>query len=331
MNTATHLTLAERYQIEIMRRYATGHNKIARSLGRSRSTIDREVERNLSPNGRYNAVQANAFARARLRSRARANAGHIDPAIWARVHHDLAQHYTPEQISGRLRLDGGELRVSHESIYAHIYSDKRAGGDLWRQLPCQKLRKRRYGSGRARRHLIPNRVPIEMRPAIVERKTRLGDWEGDTLDDGSHRNAIVTLVDRVSMRIVLAAVPKRNAQLVCRAIVNALSRVDLPAHTLTLDNGAEFCAHELITKELGTRCFFAKPYAAWQRGLNENHNRLVRRYIPKSACLANYTQAQLDVIANRLNNRPRKKLGYLTPLEFIDLRYSTRSTRALRS
>jgi len=112
MNTATHLTLAERYQIEIMRRYATGHNKIARSLGRSRSTIDREVERNLSPNGRYNAVQANAFARARLRSRARANARHIDPAIWARVHHDLAQHYTPEQISGRLRLDGGELRTS---------------------------------------------------------------------------------------------------------------------------------------------------------------------------------------------------------------------------
>lgn len=132
-----------------------------------------------------------------------------------------------------------------QAAQADIYSDKRAGGYLWRQLPCQKLRKRRCGSGRARRHLIPNRVPIEMRPAIVERKTRLGD----TLDDNSHRNAIVTLVDRVSMRIVLAAAPKRNAQ--------------------------------------------------------------------------------LDVIANRLNNRPRKKLGYLTPLKFIDLRYSTRRKRAL--
>jgi IS30 family transposase len=328
---ATHLTLEERYQIQALRRFGSGHNYIARVLGRSRSTIDREVERNLSADGHYKASQADAFARARLRSRARANARHIELATWARVRHDLAQHWTPEQISGRLLLEGGALRVSHESIYAHIYADKRAGGELWRQLPCQKLRKRRYGAGRARRHLIPNRVPIELRPAIVERKTRFGDWEGDTLDDGSHRNAIVTLVERHSMRIALAAVPKRNAQLVCSAIVNALGRVDLPAHTLTLDNGAEFCAHELITKELGTRCYFARPYAAWQRGLNENHNGLVRRYIPKKSSLANYTQAQLDAIANRLNNRPRKKLGYLTPLEFIDLRYSPRSTRALRA
>ena len=331
MNNATHLTLAERYQIESMRRFAAGHNKIARLLGRSRGTIDREVNRNLGADGHYNANRADALARARLRSRARANARHIDPATWARVHRDLARHWTPEQISGRLRLEGGALRVSHESIYAHIYADKRAGGQLWRLLPCQKLRKRRYGSGRARRHLIPNRVPIEMRPAIVERKTRFGDWEGDTLADSSHRNAVVTLVERRSMRIVLAAVHKRTAELVCTAIVNALGRVDLPAHTLTLDNGSEFCAHGLITEALRTRCYFARPYAAWQRGLNENHNRLVRRYIHKKACLANYTQAQLDVIADRLNNRPRKKLGYLTPQEFTDLRYSPRSTRALRS
>ena len=223
------------------------------------------------------------------------------------------------------------MSVSHESIYTHIYADKRAGGQLWRLLPCQKLRRRRYGAGRARRHLIPNRVPIEMRPAIVERKTRFGDWEGDTLDDGSHSNAVVTLVERRSMFIALAAVQKRTTDLVCGAIVNALNRVDLPAHTLTLDNGAEFCAHGRITEAIGTRCFFAKPYAAWQRGLNENHNGLVRRYIPKKSSLANYTQAQLDIIAGYLNNRPRKKLGYLTPLEFIDLRYFSRTTRALRS
>ena len=223
------------------------------------------------------------------------------------------------------------MRVSHESIYAHIYADKRAGGHLWRLLACQKARRRRYGSGHARRHLIPNRVPIEMRPAIVERNTRFGDWEGDTLADASHRNAIVTLVERRSMFIVLAAVVKRTAELVCGAIVNALGGVNLPVHTLTLDNGAEFCAHGRVTEALGTRCYFARPYAAWQRGLNENHNGLVRRYIPKKSSLANYTQAQLDIIAARLNNRPRKKLGYLTPMEFIDLRYFPRSTRALRS
>jgi IS30 family transposase len=237
---------------------------------------------------------------------------------------------TPELISGRLRLEG-RGRVSHESIYAHIYADKRAGGRLWRLLPCQKLRRRRYGAGRTRRHLIPNRVPIEMRPAIVERKSRFGDWEGDTLADATHSNAVVSLVERRSMFIALAAVQKRTTDLVCGAIVNTLNRVDLPAHTLTLDNGAEFCAHGRITEALGTRCYFARPYAAWQRGLNENHNGLVRRYIPKKSSLAGYTQAQLDTIADRLNNRPRKKLGYLTPLEFIDLRYFPRSTRALRS
>jgi IS30 family transposase len=330
MNNATHLTLAERYQIESMRRFAMGHNKIARLLGRSRSTIDREVKRNLGVDEHYRAGQADAFARARLRSGARENARRIDPAVWARVRSYLPL-MTPELIAGRLRLEGGELRVSHESIYSHIYADKRAGGQLWRLLPCQKLRRRRYGAGRTRRHLIPNRVPIEMRPAIVERKTRFGDWEGDTLADASHRNAVVTLVERRSMYLVLAAVKKRTTELVCNAISNALKRAPLPAHTLTLDNGAEFCAHELITETVGARCYFARPYAAWQRGLNENHNGLVRRYIPKKSSLANYTQAQLDIIANRLNNRPRKKLGYLTPQEFIDLRYFPRITRALRS
>ena len=330
MNNASHLTLEERYQIQVMRRYMTGHNQIAKALGRSRSTIDREVARNMGANGRYDANRADAFARARLRSRARANARRIDPLVWERVHKYLA-HHSPDLIAGRLRLEGSALRVSHESIYAHIYADKRSGGQLWKLLPCQKQRRRRYGAGRARRHLIPNRVPIDMRPAIVERKTRFGDWEGDTLADSSHSNAVVTLVERRSMLIVLAAVERRTTEMVCSAIINALKRVNLPVHTLTLDNGSEFCAHGRITEALGTRCYFAQPYAAWQRGLNENHNGLVRRYIPKKASLADYSQAQLDVIAGYLNNRPRKKLGYLTPLEFIDLRYFPRVTRALRS
>ncbi len=328
---ATHLTLEERYQIQFMRRFGVGHNQIGQSLGRSRSTIDREVERNLGADGHYNASRADSFARARLRSRARANARRIDPATWERVHHDLALHWSPEQIAGRLRQERAAMRVSHESIYAHVYADKGAGGHLWRLLASQKPRRRRNGSGRARRHLIPNRVPIEMRPAVVELKTRFGDWEGDTLADRLHRHAVVTLVERRSMCIALAAAPDRTTDSVCTAVISALQRVGLPAHTLTLDNGAEFCGHARITEELGTRCYFANPYSAWERGLNENHNGLVRRYIPKASLLANYTQAQLDAIAGQLNTRPRKKLGYLTPLEFIDLRYSRRSTRALRS
>jgi IS30 family transposase len=331
MNHASHLTLQERYQIAAMHCVAVGHNQIGRMLGRSRSTIDREVKRNCGADGHYDPGKAHAFARARLRSRARANARRIDPSTWTRVHEGLGLHWSPEQIAGRLRLEDTPVRVSHETIYTHIYADKRIGGGLWRLLASQKPRRRRHGSGRARRHLIPDRVPIEMRPAIVERRTRFGDWEGDTLADSSHRHAVVTLVERRSMFIVLAAVARRTAELVCGAIATSLRRVDLPAHTLTLDNGAEFCAHGRITEALGTRCYFARPYAAWQRGLNENHNGLVRRYIPKKTSLANYTQGQLDIISDRLNNRPRKKLGYLTPQEFIDLRYFPRKPRALRS
>lgn len=327
---ATHLTLHERYQIQVLLRFGACREKIAQSIGRDRSTIDREIRRNRGSDGPYQADRADAFARARLRSRGRANARRIDPATWERVHAYL-QQMTPELISGRLRLEDDRLRVSHESIYAHIYADKRAGGNLWKHLPCQRMRRRRHGSGRRCRHLIPNRVPIELRPNVVERKSRFGDWEGDTLADATHRSAIVTLVERRSMYMALAAVPDRTTLSVCTAIARALKRVDLPAHTLTLDNGSEFCAHHLITQATGTRCFFARPYAAWQRGLNENHNALVRRYIPKKARLADYSQAQLELIAYRFNNRPRKKLGYLTPQEYIDLRYFPRSTRALRS
>ena len=328
---ATHLTLEERYQIQALLKCGSAHGKIARLLGRSRSTIDREIKRNRGPNGPYEANRADALARSRLRSRARANARKIDPGLWPSVHEALARHWSPEQIAGRLRLARSPVTVSHESIYAHVYADKRAGGTLWKHLACQKKRRRRHGAGRARRHLIPDRVAIDQRPTIVEGKSRLGDWEGDTLADRLHRHAVVTLVERRSMYIALAAVTDRTTDSVCAAIINALQRAGLPAHTLTLDNGAEFCAHARITEALGTRCYFAKPYAAWQRGLNENHNGLVRRYIPKKSLLASYTQAQLEVIALRLNNRPRKKLGYHTPLEFIDLRYSRRGTRALRS
>jgi|APCry1669189241_1035207.scaffolds.fasta_scaffold65579_1 transposase, IS30 family len=330
MKQDTHLTLHERYQIEWMHRSMWNHDRIGEQLRRSRSTIDREIRRNSGPDG-YKAPRADAFARARLRSRARANARKIDPEVWPQVYEALATHWSPEQIAGRLCLEGSPLRVSHESIYTHIYADKRAGGDLWKHLACQKARRRRHGAARARRHLIPNRVPIEQRPAIVERKARFGDWEGDTLADASHSNAVVTLVERSSMYIVLGAVQKRTTLLVCNAIIKGLDRLGEPVHTLTLDNGAEFCAHHLITQALGARCYFANPYSAWERGLNENHNGLVRRYIPKRASLANYTQAHLDAIAHRLNNRPRKRLGYRTPQEILDLRYSPRRIRALRS
>jgi IS30 family transposase len=328
MKAYTHLTEIERYQIYTMLQSLTPFEVIARRLGRHRSTIDREVRRNRGLYG-YRPKRAHGMACERLRDRARANARRIDPELWTRAREYLALRWSPEQIAGRLRLREG-LRLSYESIYTHIYADKRAGGELWRLLPCQKLRRRRCGAGRARRHLIPNRVPIEQRPAIVERRGRFGDWEGDTLVDNSHQYAVVSLVERRSMYLLLAKVTRRTTEQVCGAIVHAIGCSGLPAHTLTLDNGAEFCGHQRITQALGMRCYFAQPYAAWQRGLNENHNALVRRYIPKRQSLAQYTQADLQIIADALNNRPRKRLGYRTPKESI-LTSLSRKIRALRS
>jgi len=328
MKTYTHLTEIERYQIHAMLLSLTPHDVIAQRLGRARSTIDRELRRNRALHG-YRAEPAHKLACARLRSRAQANARHIEPSLWARVREGLALRWSPEQIAGRMRLIDGS-RVSYESIYTYVYAEKRAGGELWRQLSCQKARRRRCGAGRARRHLIPARVPIEQRPAIVERRGRFGDWEGDTLVDGSHRQAVVSLVERRSMYLLLAKVERRTSELVCGAIVNAIQSSGIPARTLTLDNGAEFCGHQRITEALGMRCYFARPYAAWQRGLNENHNGLVRRYIPKRQPLAQITQADLQIIADALNNRPRKRLGYRTPNESI-LTSITLKKRALRS
>ena len=328
METYTHLTLEERYQIEAMLRVARKWEEIAQALGRAPSTIKREVRRNRGVRG-YRAQAADALACARLRSRAQANARRIGPEVWELVHRGLERGWTPEQISGELRLSEG-IEVSHESIYLHVYENKRRGGELWRNLPCKKARRRRHGAGRARRHLIPNRVGIEQRPAIVDRKGRRGDWEGDTIVDGSHREAIVSLVERDTMYVVLSKVSRRTTEQVCGAIVRSLKALGAPTHTLTLDNGSEFCGHERITEQLGMRCYFARPYAAWQRGLNENHNGLVRRYIPKRSSLAQYTQADLDEIAHQLNHRPRKTLGYQTPTALL-MRHSPRKKSALRN
>ena len=328
MKTYTHLTEVERYQIQTMLHCLVSRKVIAQRLGRHRSTIDRELQRNSGVRG-YRPEQAQGQACARLRSRAQANARHLDAALWERVRQCLALRWSPEQVAGRLWLME-RRRICYESIYTYVYADKRAGGELWRLLPCQKARRRRCGAGRARRHLIPARVPIEQRPAIVERKGRFGDWEGDTLVDGTHRHAVVSLVERRSMYLLLAKVTQRTSEQVCGAIIKAIDASGIPARTLTLDNGSEFCAHQRITQALGMRCYFARPYAAWQRGLNENHNALVRRYIPKRHPLAQVTQAELQLIADALNNRPRKSLGYRTPAESI-LASVSRKKRALRA
>jgi IS30 family transposase len=206
------------------------------------------------------------------------------------------------------------IQVSHEWIYQYILSDKRTGGKLYKHLRCQKKRRKRYGS-RDRRGKLPNRRSIEERPEIVDQRQRIGDWEVDTIVGKGHHQAIVTLTDRKSRLAVLRKVDRRTAELVSDAVIDLLQPVADLTHTLTGDNGKEFAEHERIAHDLQADFFFAHPYAAWERGANENMNGLVRQYIPKIRELSSVTNNELDLIMFKLNHRPRKSLDFMSPFE----------------
>jgi IS30 family transposase len=202
--------------------------------------------------------------------------------------------------------------VSHERIYQHIYANKRAGGDLYRHLRCQKTRRKRYGQ-RDRRGQLPARRSISERPKIVEAKQRFGDWEADTIIGQNHQQAIVSLVERKSKLTRLAKVERNTADAVRRELTAQLK--SLVVKTITSDNGREFAYHQQIAQQLGAGFYFAHPYSSWERGLNENTNGLVRQYFPKKSDFSKINDRQISTVVERLNNRPRKTLGYKTPNE----------------
>ena len=204
--------------------------------------------------------------------------------------------------------------VCHESIYQHIYTDKAQGGDLHTFLRCQKKRKKRYGS-HSRRGVIPNKVSIDERPEVVEKRGRIGDWEGDTIIGKGHSGAIVSLVERTSRYTLLKQLPSKHAEPVCDAIIDMLKPFKKRALTITFDNGLEFAKHEGISKALDANIYFAHPYHSWERGLNENTNGLVRQYAPKNKTFEHVDDELIDLVEYKLNHRPRKSLGFKTPHE----------------
>ncbi|OGI59311.1 MAG: hypothetical protein A2809_01320, partial [Candidatus Muproteobacteria bacterium RIFCSPHIGHO2_01_FULL_61_200] len=273
--------------------------------------MSRELARNRGNRGyRPKQAHAQAVARARVaRTRAR-----ITARQWAAVAELLRRQWSPEQIADRAGLEG-TAAISHESIYRFVYAEKRVGGALWRHLRGRRRYRKRYGAGRDCRGRIPGRLGIEQRPAAVERRDRLGHWEADTLHGRRRRGAVLSLVERCSRYTRLAKLPRSNATTVhdgaCRRLRPIADRVE----TLTADNGREFAAHQRISASLDADFYFADPYAAWQRGTNENTNGLIRQYLPKTRDLTTVTGPEIRLIENRLNLRPRKCLGYLTPHE----------------
>ena len=323
----THLTQDERYQIAILLKAGHQQNDIARVMNRHPSTISRELSRNHGQRG-YRPKQAHEFSQARMR--ACENSPRVTAETWAIVEGKLAETWSPEQISGHLKANG-QVSVSHEAIYQRIYADKRRGGTLHRTLRCQKTRKKRYG-GRDRRGTIPNQVSIEQRPAIVDARTRFGDWEGDTMIGAGHQQALVTLNERKSRYCLIAHVPAKTAQAVSDAVISLLTPFADCVHTLTTDNGKEFAQHERIAKKLDTDFFFAHPYASWERGANENMNGLIRQFFPKKMSFTSINQRDVTLAMHRLNHRPRKCLGFKTPHEvFMQQLHSTHNSVALQT
>jgi IS30 family transposase len=224
-----------------------------------------------------------------------------------------ALQLSPEQIAGWLE-DRGGVTLSHESIYQYIWRDKCEGGDLWQSLRRKNRRYQKRGSdGKTSRGRIPGRIDIDQRPAIVEQRSRLGDWEADTIMGANNKGAIVSLVERKSRKTRLIKVERKTAKAVKAAIIASLRPHKEKTRTITFDNGKEFTLHQKIGKSLHADTFFAKPYHSWERGTNENTNGLVRQYFPKKTDFATVTQADVRRVERILNNRPRKCLDFKTP------------------
>ena len=284
-----------------------GHDQsqIAKVLDRNKSTISRELSRNTGSRG-YRPKQACEMST--YRSQNSRNASTVASWVKDEANALLRVQWSPEQIASK-------LPISHETVYQHVYADKAQGGALWKNLRCQKQKRKRYAGGRDRRGQIPNRRPLSERPLQIEARKQVGHWECDTVIGVNHKGAVVTMVERKSGYGIIAKVTNKTSELVSSAIVDKLKPMAVRVKTLTFDNGKEFAAHAHIDAQLQSTTYFARPFASWERGSNENFNGLLRQYIPKKRSMSTVSDEEIKMIQNRLNNRPRKRLGFKTPAE----------------
>lgn len=311
--TYCQLTSAERYMLAALRRQGLNPAEIARALGRHRSTVCREVSRNSTRvDGRYRAFTAQERTNGR-RSRSRRNL-RFSAEDFAQVEELLCRQWSPEQVAGHLaRL--GHLSISHETIYRHIWRDKRAGGLLYTHLRgARKRRRKRYGAYDSRGKLAGKRLLSE-RPASVETRRQLGHWEIDTVMGTGSKDGIVTLVERKSGLLLIGKLADRTTTSLNRRVIGLINRHQGAFETITSDNGTEFHHYQRIEARTKALFYFARPYHSWERGSNENANGLIRQYLPKGTSMAALSQHQCTSIARQLNTRPRKRHGFRTPLE----------------
>lgn len=311
MRTYKQLTQKQRYQIEILNKDGKSQKEMAKLLGVCPSTISRELRRNQGKRG-YRPKQAQVKANNRRKQAARFLK--MTPETIALIESKIMVDWSPEQTSGWLKMDRG-IAISHERIYRHIWTDKLNGGKLYLHLrQSHKKRKKQYRS-KDKRGQIRNRVSIDGRPAVVAEKTRIGDWETDTVIGKNHQGALVTIVDRVSKFTLIKKVASKHAEGVTEATILLLQPYLDKTLTITADNGKEFAGHEIIGERLKADVYFAHPYHSWERGLNENTNGLIRQYFTKGSGFENISHEEVEAVMNKLNHRPRKALNYKTPYQ----------------
>lgn len=318
-----HLTRAQRYQIEVLIQAQEPVCRIARKLRVHRSTVYRELRRGLCGCTRYSSCIAQAGAERRAR-RSAANHRRLPGSVWKSIRALLRRDWSPEQVRGRLLLLG-QPAASVPAIYAHIRADRGAGGQLHQHL---RQRQRRFAWGhRGSAAMAPNRPHISQRPVAVSHRLQPGHWEGDTVKGSSHgAHRLLALVERKSRLLQLRQASGTQAsEIVARTSIQALHTHRV--RSITFDNGPEFARYRLIEQALHCNVYFTNRHSPWERGTCENTIGLLRQYIPKGTCGKNLSDAQLQRIQDRINHRPRKRLGYLTPIEVS----SAKSPVALRS
>ena len=307
------LTEQERYQIYILLKAGFNNKSIADQLGRHPSTISRETKRNRGLRG-YRPAQAQ-----RLTDHRRQEASKyckVTDKVYGWIERLIRQQLSPEQVVDYLKRYRG-VSLHHETVYRYIYTDKAAGGKLYQHLRiASKTYRKRYGSYE-QRGKIKDRVSIEERPAIVDRRSRVGDWEGDTIIGKNRQSALLTLVERKTLYTVIVRLDGKHADKLADALIDKMTTYREQVKTITFDNGLEFAAHSRMAEALNTDIYFAHPYSSWERGINENTNGLIRQYFPKGTDFSQVTQKQIQHVMDRLNNRPRKTRKGKTPNELF--------------
>ena len=318
MKKFAQLTPEQRYKIDALFNSSIGLNQkqIAQQVGISESTLSRELKRNSRPRAGYDAKKAQEFAQKRRAKKT----FKIKRELEKTIREQLEQEWSPEQIVGRMEAQKGDKNsqsVSIETVYQYVYRQQKQGDKIYVKLRRRHKKRRKRLKKNDGRGKIPNKTMIDKRPKIVDDKERFGDWEGDTIIGKDHQSTILTLVERKSKFTLIIPLTAKKAQEVEEKIALTLPKISLPVWTITFDNGHEFSNHLNIAQRLNCQVFFAFPYHPWERGLNENTNGLIRQYIPKKTDFKDLSDEYVQEVQNKLNNRPRKTLNFLTPIEYL--------------